>query len=170
MRPDSAIFRFAEALDSGKALPILGDGSTTRDFTSVRDTVPALLAALEYSFLRADKSSNGNENGNSFGDGNGHARQSTIPFEIFNLGASNPISLDAMIASLEKITGRRASRKYLPAQPGDVPISFADSSKARRLLGFNPATPLETGLETFVAWRRSSPIPVERTYSNASAD
>jgi UDP-glucuronate 4-epimerase len=164
VRPDSAIFRFAEALDSGNEVRIFGDGSSRRDFTSVRDAVPAILAALEYSFSLAHKSSNGNHNGN------GNGLHAPIPFEIFNIGAANPISLDELISSLEQITGRHANRKYLPAQPGDVPISFADNSKARSLLGFRPATPLEEGLANFMAWRRASPIRTEQTHSAASAD
>jgi UDP-glucuronate 4-epimerase len=164
MRPDSAIFKFAEALDLGNELRIFGDGSYRRDFTSVRDAVPAILAALEFAFPATHKSSNGNDNGN------GSGLQPAIPFEIFNIGAANPISLDELISSLEKITGRRANRKYLPAQPGDVPISFADNSKARRLLGFRPATPLDEGLANSVAWRRSSPIQLEQSLSTASAD
>jgi UDP-glucuronate 4-epimerase len=166
MRPDSAIFKFAEAIESGNTLRVLGDGSALRDFTCIRDAVPAILAALEFSFAATHAHSNGNGNGNS----NGNSHPAAIPFEIFNLGAANPIPLDAMIASLEKIAGRGANRKFLPAQPGELPVSFADNSKARRLLGFHPVTPLEEGLEQFVAWRRSSPTPAERALSVASVD
>ncbi|HUK30312.1 MAG TPA: NAD-dependent epimerase/dehydratase family protein, partial [Candidatus Acidoferrum sp.] len=163
MRPDSAILKFTEALDSGNELRIFGDGSSMRDYTAVGDTVPAILAALDYTFSASHKSSNGN------GSGNGNGIRPAVPFEIFNLGAANPISLDSLIASLEKIIGRRTIRNYLATQSGDVPITFADNSKARRLLGFRPITPLEVGLAKFVAWRRSSPIRADRTFSTASA-
>jgi UDP-glucuronate 4-epimerase len=162
IRPDSAITKFTEALESGNALRILGDGSSVRDFTWVRDAVPAVLAALEYPFVAT--------HAGSIRNGNGNGVQSAAPFEIFNIGAANPISIDAMIASLETVTRHQANREYLPAQLGDVPVSFADNSKARRVLGFVPAMPLEQGLEEFIAWRRSSLHPSERPFSTASAD
>jgi UDP-glucuronate 4-epimerase len=162
MRPDSAIFQFTHSLDSGKAIQILGDGSLARDFTWIGDVVPAMLAALEYSLPAAHASSNGN------GNGNGHG--ASVPFEIFNLGASNPVSLNALISSLEVITRRRAKRQHLPNQPGDIPLTCADISKAYRLLGFRPATPLENGLGRFVAWYRSTQARPEIALARASAD
>ncbi len=162
MRPDSAIFKFTDALELGNAVRILGDGSSARDFTWVHDAVPSILAALEYSFAAVHASSNGN--------GNGNGRRAFIPFEILNLGAGTPISINGLVASLEQATGHQASRRHLPAEAGDVPISFAANAKARRLLGFRAATPLEEGLENFVAWRRSSAVRSERAFSSASAD
>ncbi|MFZ0820161.1 MAG: GDP-mannose 4,6-dehydratase [Candidatus Acidiferrales bacterium] len=160
MRPDSAIFKFTHALDSGNAIQILGDGSLSRDFTWIGDVVPAILAALEYSFPAALASSNGN--GNGYG--------SAVPFEIFNLGASSPVSLNTLIAVLEKITRRRAVRQQLPNQPGEVPTTCADNSKAQKLLGFSATTPLENGLEQFVAWYRPAQIRPEVSLARASAD
>ncbi len=162
LRPDSAIFRFTEALESGSPLQILGDGSSTRDYTWVGDALPAILNALDYSSPKSRASSNGN--------GNGNGRQSTIPFEIFNLGASKPVSLDAIITSLEKITGRRARRLPLPNQVGDVPLTCADFSKAHRLLSFRPAMPIEEGLGNFFAWYRSIKARSEGAFARASAD
>ncbi len=73
---------------------------------------------------------------------------------MFNLGDSSPIDLNTMIATLERHVGRKAVLERLPDQPGDVPITFADVSKARRLLGYSPQTPFEEGIERFVEWRR----------------
>ncbi|HEV3218136.1 MAG TPA: NAD-dependent epimerase/dehydratase family protein [Candidatus Acidoferrales bacterium] len=164
MRPDSALFAFADALASDNPLRIFGDGSSARDFTWIGDAVPAVSAALDYSFPSARASSNGNGNGGADG------AQLTVPFEIFNLGASSPVSLNRLVTSLEKTAGRPANRHHLSIPPGDVPLTFADNSKARRLLGFCPATPLEDGLEQFVAWHRYSAIHPQRILAKASAD
>jgi UDP-glucuronate 4-epimerase len=162
MRPDSAISKFTHALDSGGAIQILGDGSLARDFTWIGDIVPAMLNALDYSFSAAHVSFEGT--------GNGNVRGSAVPFEVFNLGASSPVSLNALIASLEEITRRRALRQQLPNQPGEVPMTSADNSKARKLLGFRPAMPLGNGLEQFVAWYRSTHVRPKIAMSRASAD
>jgi UDP-glucuronate 4-epimerase len=160
MRPDSAISKFTHAIDSGNAIQILGDGSLARDFTWIGDIVPAILNALEYSFASTQAPSNGN--------GNGH--ESTLPFEIFNLGASSPVSLNSLIASLEKATGRRARWRQFPNQPGEVPMTCADNLKARNLLGFRPAMPLDNGLDRFVAWHRSMQVRPGIALARASAD
>lgn len=132
-RPDMVIFKFTASLDAGTPLAIFGDGQTGRDYTYVDDIVSGLLGALSF------------EPRNSSG----------VPFEIFNLGNSTPIKLNELIEHLERATGRRAIRQQMPMQPGDVPLTWADISKARRLLGYQPATPLEEGLRRFVAWYRS---------------
>ena len=132
-RPDLAIFKFTALLEKGKPLPIFGDGQTARDYTYVDDIVSGILGAI--SFEPRDSSS--------------------IPFEIFNLGNSTPIMLNELIEHLERATGRRAIRQQLPVQSGDVPLTWADISKARRLLGYQPATQLEVGLRRFVDWYRS---------------
>jgi UDP-glucuronate 4-epimerase len=132
-RPDMAIFKFTAGLAAGKPLPVFGDGQTGRDYTYVDDIVSGMLGAT--SFEPRDSSS--------------------IPFEIFNLGNSTPITLNDLIEHLERATGRRAIRQQLPMQSGDVPLTWADISKARRLLGYQPATQLEAGLRRFVAWYRS---------------
>jgi UDP-glucuronate 4-epimerase len=82
--------------------------------------------------------------------------QSTLPFEIFNLGNSHPVRLAELIALLESATGKKALQERLPDQPGDVPITWANIDKAKRLLGYSPKTSMEQGLRTFVAWYRST--------------
>jgi UDP-glucuronate 4-epimerase len=162
LRPNSAIFKFTEALESGNPLQLLGDGSSARDYTWVGDAVPAVLAALEYSLPGSHASANGNGNGNDL--------RSSVPFEVFNIGASNPVSLNHLVASLEKATGREAVHAHFPNQAGEVRITCADNSKAQRLLGFRPAMPLEEGLARFVAWYRSTAFRNDNALAGASAD
>jgi UDP-glucuronate 4-epimerase len=138
-RPDLAIHKFTELLETGRPLPIFGDGLSGRDYTYVGDIVSGVLAAMEYTPEAAP--------------GNSH-------FDIINLGNSHPVRLAELVRLLERVTGCRAIRQQLPEQPGDVPITWADISKAKRLLGYDPQTPIEEGLEQFVAWfRRRACLP-----------
>jgi UDP-glucuronate 4-epimerase len=132
-RPDLAIFKFTALLEKGEPLPIFGDVRTARDYTYVDDIVRGILGAL--SFEPRDCSG--------------------VAFETFNLGNSTPVKLNELIEHLERATARRAIRQQMPMQPGDVPLTWADISKARRLLGYEPATRFEEGLRRFVAWYRS---------------
>lgn len=132
-RPDLAICKFTALLEKGKPLPIFGDGETARDYTYVDDIVCGLLGALSFEPR----------------DGSG------VAFETFNLGNSTPVKLSELVEHLERATTRRAIRQPMPTQPGDGPLTWADISKARRLLGYQPRTPLEEGLRRFVAWYRS---------------
>ena len=133
-RPDLAIHKFTELMETGKPVPIFGDGSTGRDYTYVDDIVAGVLAALE----RVLPSAPG------------------PPFEVFNLGNSHPIKLANLVELLERVTGRQAIREYKPPQPGDVPLTWADISRATHLLGYRPSMRLEEGLARFVAWYRSA--------------
>jgi len=132
-RPDLAIHKFTALIESGKPVPIFGDGSAGRDYTCVDDIVAGVLAAVDYE-LRP---------------GGG------VPFEVFNLGNSHPVKLARLLELLECITGKKAIVERHRPQPGDVPLTWADISKACRLLGYRPGTPLERGLEQFVAWYRT---------------
>lgn len=134
-RPDLAIHKFTALVEAGKPVPIFGDGSSGRDYTYVEDIVAGVLAALDYELRPAP---------------------GTAPFEVFNLGNSRSVKLSELLELLERVTGRKAIREHKPPQPGDVPLTWADISKAERLLGYRPATPLETGLERFVAWYRGA--------------
>jgi len=138
-RPDLAIHRFTALIEAGKPVPIFGDGSTGRDYTWVGDIAAGVMAAADYQLDPVGG----------------------VPFEIFNLGNSHPVKLAEMVELLERILGKRARLEPNPLQPGDVPLTWADISKACRLLGYRPATRLEEGLEQFVAWyrtaRRASP-------------
>ena len=130
-RPDLAIRKFTDLMESGKPIPVFGDGSMGRDYTFVDDIVAGVLAALDYQFPPEG-----------------------TPFDIFNLGNSHPVSLNELIATLERVTGRVAIRDRRALQPGDVPITWANTDKASRMLGYRPATSLAVGLERFVRWFR----------------
>jgi UDP-glucuronate 4-epimerase len=133
-RPDLAIYKFTALMEAGKPLPIFGDGSTGRDYTYVDDIVAGVLAALE----RVPQSADG------------------AAFEVFNLGNSHPVKLAELVELLERVTGRKAIREYKPLQPGDMRLTWADISRATRLLGYRPSTNLEDGLTRFVTWYRSA--------------
>jgi UDP-glucuronate 4-epimerase len=126
-RPDLAIRRFSTLMESGKPIPVFGDGSMGRYYTFVDDIVAGVIAALDYQFPPTE-----------------------TPFDIFNLGNSHPVSLNQLIETLECITGRAAIRNQRELQPGDVTITWANTDKAGRLLGYRPAAPLADGLERFV--------------------
>jgi UDP-glucuronate 4-epimerase len=129
-RPDLAIHKFTALMGEGVPIPVFGDGSTGRDYTYVDDIVAGVLAAIEHEPAPS-----------------GGAR-----FDVFNLGNSHPIKLNELVSLLEKVTGRRALIDRRPAQAGDVPLTWADISKANRLLGYRPSTPMEEGLRRFVTW------------------
>lgn len=131
-RPDLAIHKFTRLINRGEPVPVFGDGSTKRDYTYVDDAIQGLLAALEY-------------------DG--------AAFEIFNIGESRTVELGRLVALIEDALGRRARIERQPLQPGDVSLTHADISKARRLLRYDPRTPIEDGIRNFVAWYKSHGNP-----------
>lgn len=133
-RPDLAIHKFTALLEAGRAIPIYGDGQAGRDYTHVEDIVAGVMAALEYE----------------------PALKNGARYDIFNLGNSHPVNLNGLVELLESATGRRAVRDAQPAQPGDVPLTWADIGKSRRLLGYQPRTPLVEGLKKFVSWYRAA--------------
>jgi UDP-glucuronate 4-epimerase len=124
-RPDLAIHQFTRRIHAGEAINQFGDGTTRRDYTYVDDIVQGVTAALDYAGPL---------------------------FDIFNLGENQTIELRELISAIEKALGRKAKINQLPEQPGDVPITCADITKARTLLGYNPTTPLSAGLPKFVDW------------------
>lgn len=132
-RPDLAIHKFTALIETGMPVPIFGDGLAGRDYTWVSDIVAGVTAAIDYEPHPVDG----------------------VPFEVFNLGNSRPVRLSEMVQLLERIIGKKAILQRNPLQPGDVPLTWADISKACRLLGYRPGMPLEKGLEQFVAWYRT---------------
>jgi UDP-glucuronate 4-epimerase len=127
-RPDLAIRKFTDIIDRGEPLPMYGDGSAGRDYTFVEDIVEGIAAALALD----------------------------CRFEVFNLGNSSPVRLRDMIAAIEGALGKQADIRRLPDQPGDVPITYADISRASRLLGYAPAVPFAAGIRRFVDWHLAS--------------
>lgn len=129
-RPDLAIHKFARLITEERPIPVFGDGTTRRDYTYVDDILSGVLAAMAY-----DKSK----------------------FEIINLGESQTVELRYLIELIEQALGKRAIIDWQPLQQGDVPITYANIEKARGLLGYNPQTKIEAGIEKFVEWfRRTS--------------
>jgi UDP-glucuronate 4-epimerase len=124
-RPDLAIHKLARMLLNGEPLPIYGDGGARRDYTYVDDIVTGVVAAMNYDRSR---------------------------YEVINLGGSRTVSLLEMVRSMERVAGCHARLKFLPEQPGDVPATYADTAKAKALLGFQPSLDFEAGLERFFAW------------------
>jgi UDP-glucuronate 4-epimerase len=124
-RPDLAISKFTRLINEGKPVPRYGDGSTARDYTFCHDIVDGIIASMKY---EGDK------------------------FDIFNLGGSQTTTLSELITAVETALGKPAIIENLPMQPGDVPRTFADVSKAKRLLGYSPHTPIQVGIPQFVAW------------------
>jgi len=132
-RPDLAIHKFTALAEAGKPVPIFGDGSTGRDYTFVEDIVAGVVAGLGYEPRAVED----------------------VRFEIFNLGNSHPVKLSEMVDAIEQATGRKLIREQKELQPGDVPLTWADISKAQRLLGYRPATKFGDGIQRFVSWYRS---------------
>jgi UDP-glucuronate 4-epimerase len=124
-RPDLAIRKFAERLLRGERIPFFGDGGTRRDYTFVDDIVQGICAAMCYD---------------------------ASPYEVINLGNNRAVSLSELVALLERVLGCRAVLDRLPAQPGDVPQTWASIEKAARLLGYAPRVAFAEGLERFATW------------------
>jgi UDP-glucuronate 4-epimerase len=124
-RPDLAIHQFTRRIYAGQPIEQFGDGTTRRDYTYIDDVIQGTMAALKY-------------------DG--------PLFDIFNLGESDTIQLKDLIAAIENALGKKAKVNRMPEQPGDMPLTCADISKARKLLGYNPTTRFSDGLPRFVEW------------------
>jgi UDP-glucuronate 4-epimerase len=124
-RPDLAIHKFTRRIFAGQPIDQFGDGSTRRDYTYIDDIIQGTIAALNYSGPR---------------------------YDIFNLGESQTIELKNLISAIENALGKKAKINQLPEQAGDMPFTYADISKAKKLLGYNPTTKLSEGLPKFIDW------------------
>ncbi|MBP1608319.1 MAG: NAD-dependent epimerase/dehydratase [Acidobacteria bacterium] len=127
-RPEMAIHKFAQLIQHDLEVPVFGDGESRRDYTYVDDIVSGIMAAIEVN----------------------------PRFEILNLGESQTTSLLELIHYLEDALGKKACLRFFPDQPGDMLITYADIEKARRLLRYNPRTPISLGIERFVSWFKES--------------
>ncbi|MEP6570784.1 MAG: GDP-mannose 4,6-dehydratase [Acidobacteriota bacterium] len=124
-RPDLAIHKFARLISEGKQIPVFGDGTSRRDYTFIDDIIAGVRAAIDYH--KSD-------------------------YEVINLGESRTVELRELISLIQKELGTTAKIDRQPLQPGDVPQTFADITKARRLLGYDPQTQIEVGIRKFVEW------------------
>ncbi len=127
-RPDLAIHKFTKLIDAGRPIPVFGDGRTARDHTHISDIVEGVMACTRQEF----------------------------GFEIFNLGESETVELSRLIALIEAALGKKAVIDRQPMQPGDVPLTFADISKARARLGYQPQVKIEQGIKLFAEWYKKS--------------
>ena len=123
-RPDLAIHKFARLICDGRPIPVFGDGSSARDYTYISDILQGIVACTQREF----------------------------GYQIFNLGECQTVRLDVLIGLLERALGKKAVIDRKPPQPGDVPITCADISKAREWLGYNPQTNIEEGIPLFIDW------------------
>jgi len=130
-RPDLAIHKFARLMLEGRPIPFYGDGTSRRDYTYIDDVVAGVRAAMDYD---------------------------ATPYEVVNLGNNRTVSLSEMVEVLENVLGVKAKFEHLPEQPGDVPQTWADITKAETLLGYRPGTSFEEGLRRFADWLRSSMV------------
>ena len=130
-RPDLAIRKFSEMMLRGEAIPFYGDGTSERDYTWIDDILQGVIAAID--------------------------RSRNVPgeFEIINLGESRTTSLERLVTLIAESIGTEPILQRLPMQPGDVNRTFADISRARKLLGYQPGTPVEQGIPRFIEWLRA---------------
>lgn len=126
-RPDMAIHKFTRLIDEGKEIEMYGDGTSKRDYTYIDDIIEGVLSALDKKF----------------------------DFEIFNLGNSRTVELRRLVSLIEKKLDRKTKIRQLPEQAGDVFVTYANISKARKLLGYEPKTEIEEGIEKFVEWYKT---------------
>jgi UDP-glucuronate 4-epimerase len=126
-RPEMAIHRFTSLVDRGEEIPLFGDGTSRRDYTYITDTIDGMVSALGW------KSG----------------------YEVINLGNSHTVELKALVSLIETSMGKSAKIRRLQTQPGDVPITCANVSKAKQLLGYDPKVNIEEGIQNFVQWYRS---------------
>jgi UDP-glucuronate 4-epimerase len=129
-RPDLAIRKFTRLILEGKPVPFFGDGSAARDHTFISDILDGVMACTQREF----------------------------GYEIFNLGESQTVTLSRLVELIESALGRKAVLDRQPAQPGDVPVTFADIAKARAKLGYHPQVGIEQGIPLFVDWYRKSAL------------
>ena len=127
-RPDLAIHKFTRMIEAGQPIPVFGDGNTARDHTHITDILAGIMACTKQEF----------------------------GFEIFNLGESQTVKLSELIALIESALGKRAIIDRQPPQPGDVPLTYADISKARARLGYQPRVKVEKGIPLFIDWFRKN--------------
>lgn len=143
-RPDMALFLFTRAILEGRPIDVFNEGRMRRDFTYIDDIVEGVVRVT-------DRVPAGNPAWSGDQPDPGTSR---APYRLYNIGNHAPVELLHLIALLEDALGRRAEKRFLPLQPGDVPATYADIEDLARDVGFQPATPIEEGVRRFVAWYR----------------
>ncbi len=144
-RPDMALFLFTKAILEGKPINVFNHGKMRRDFTYIDDIVEGVVRVL-------DRVARPDSDWNSERPDPGSSR---APYRLYNIGNNNPVDLMYFIEVLETTIGIKAQKNFLPMQDGDVPATFADVSDLVADTGYKPSTPIERGVERFVAWYRN---------------
>ena len=144
-RPDMALFLFTKAILEGKPIEVFNHGKMQRDFTYVDDIVEGIVRVLDRP-AEPNPAWNGDHPDSATGSG---------PYRLYNIGNHQPVELLRFIEVLEQELGRKAERKLLPLQAGDVPATYADVADLTRDVGFKPATPIDVGIKRFVEWYRT---------------
>lgn len=140
-RPDMALFIFTKAIFGGQTIDVFNHGKMRRDFTYIDDIIEGIIRVME----RVPQ-------GNPQWEGEGDPSTSSAPYKIYNIGNHQPVDLLQFIEILEETLGRRAEKRFLPLQKGDVPETYADVDDLMRDVGFHPNTPIEVGVKRFVEW------------------
>jgi len=141
-RPDMALFLFTRAILAGEPITLFNGGNHTRDFTYVDDIVEGVIRASDQP-AAPDPAWNSDRP---------DPATSNAPWRLFNIGNNNPVPLLEYVAALEEALGRRAERRLLPLQPGDVPSTYASTAALEAAVGYKPATPVREGVRRFVEW------------------
>ncbi|MBX3744459.1 MAG: NAD-dependent epimerase [Verrucomicrobiae bacterium] len=144
-RPDMALFLFTKAILEGQPISLFNEGRMRRDFTYIDDIVEGVIRV-------SDRPATPNPAWNANQPDPGTSR---APYRVYNIGNHQPVELSHFVACIERALGRKAQTQLLPMQPGDVPATWADVDDLIRDVGFKPATPIEEGIDRFVAWYRS---------------
>lgn len=142
-RPDMAMFIFTKAILADQPIPVFNYGNMERDFTYVDDVVEGVIRVID-----KIPQPGGNQ-------GEIQGVKTTAPYQIYNIGNNKPVNLLYLIEVLENVLGKKAQKNMLPMQPGDVPITYANIDSLIADVGFKPSTPIEVGVEKFVAWYKS---------------
>jgi len=142
-RPDMSLFHFTRCILDGKPIDVFNHGHHRRDFTYVDDITEGVVRVLDRVPV-VDRTAEASTPGTS----------RTAPYRLYNIGSNNPVELLRYIEVLEDALGRKAEKRLLPLQPGDVPDTFADVSALVRDVGYRPSTPIEVGVRRFVDWYR----------------
>jgi UDP-glucuronate 4-epimerase len=144
-RPDMALFMFTKAILEGRPIDVFNNGQMRRDFTYIDDIIEGIVRVL-------DKIPQPNPEWSGYNPDPG---TSSAPYKLYNIGNNRPVELMHFIEVLEESLGKKATKNFLPLQPGDVPENFADVEDLENDVGFKPSTPVEVGIARFVAWYRS---------------
>ncbi|HJR77735.1 MAG TPA: NAD-dependent epimerase [Nitrospiraceae bacterium] len=143
-RPDMALFLFTKAILEGRPIEVFNHGKMQRDFTFIDDIAEGVIRTLDRP-AQPDAGWTGDRPDPS---------SSSAPYRLYNIGNHQPVDLMRFIEVLEQVLGKKAEKKLLPLQPGDVPATYADVADLIRDAGFEPATPIEVGIRRFVEWYR----------------